>query len=741
MDAIFIDKNGNRKNFLYQYDVGQTFIIEDFPYSKAPKAQFSIKSIKQAVSVGSELKGSDLHVKVPDTILTYGENIVVYLYIEDTQSGSTVETVFISVIPRKMPSDYMFTEEMFVRSIDGTIFIDNCGVADVATWIDGNANNEDRYGYFVSVGYNTYNKTLTATKATSINDVYGVSVDQVGLATNCNEDKLDRLGNLLLRYAYVCTSGFAKVIDNGSCTVGKMCVPNSQGIAVASNNDVGYKVVSRVDDRHVIIFVDPSMQTINTFQTTMNSTNDSLNSHLQNTSNPHRVNKEQVGLGNCDNTSDINKPVSEAQSRAISQVQNNLNTHADRSDNPHSVTKAQVGLGNVPNVETNNQTPTYTESSTLSKMTSGEILSVAFGKISKAVSDLIAHIANNNNPHGVTKAQVGLGNCDNTSDANKPVSTAQSTAISEAKNEVQNNLKNHLDDISNPHKVTAHQVGAYTQAETDAKIAGLVDTAPEALNTLNELAAALGDDENFATTMSTELGKKATKDEFNAHVNRSDNPHSVTKEQVGLSNVDNTSDANKPISTATQTALDKKADLVDGIVPISQLPTSLTPDTHADTHKIGGSDALSYSDIGAAAEAHGHDDLYYTKQEINDTIEDHTHTKDKVGLDKVDNTSDKDKPISDATQEALNDINDTIAELASKTHASTHAVGGEDELAPEDIGAVKQSDFDALKLKVDSLELSGGLAITDSVTGKQYTLGMQDGKLVVILIDDGTITE
>ena len=45
MDAIFIDKNGNRKNFLYQYDVGQTFIIEDFPYSKAPKAQFSIKSI------------------------------------------------------------------------------------------------------------------------------------------------------------------------------------------------------------------------------------------------------------------------------------------------------------------------------------------------------------------------------------------------------------------------------------------------------------------------------------------------------------------------------------------------------------------------------------------------------------------------------------------------------------------------------------------------------------------------
>lgn len=41
-----------------------------------------------------------------------------------------------------------------------------------------------------------------------------------------------------------------------------------------------------------------------------------------------------------------------------------------------------------------------------------------------------------------------------------------------------------------------------------------------------------------------------------AHEANTSNPHSVTKAQVGLSNVDNTSDANKPISTATQTALD-----------------------------------------------------------------------------------------------------------------------------------------------------------------------------------------
>ena len=44
-----------------------------------------------------------------------------------------------------------------------------------------------------------------------------------------------------------------------------------------------------------------------------------------------------------------------------------------------------------------------------------------------------------------------------------------------------------------------------------------------------------------------------------AHANNKANPHNVTKAQVGLANVDNTSDASKPISTATQTALNNKA--------------------------------------------------------------------------------------------------------------------------------------------------------------------------------------
>lgn len=51
---------------------------------------------------------------------------------------------------------------------------------------------------------------------------------------------------------------------------------------------------------------------------------------------------------------------------------------------------------------------------------------------------------------------------------------------------------------------------------------------------------------------------------LNAHINNRTNPHSVTKEQIGLDQVDNTSDANKPISTATQTALNGKFSATDG---------------------------------------------------------------------------------------------------------------------------------------------------------------------------------
>ena len=79
-----------------------------------------------------------------------------------------------------------------------------------------------------------------------------------------------------------------------------------------------------------------------------------------------------------------------------------------------------------------------------------------------------SHIGNKSNPHGVTKAQVGLGNVNNTSDADKPVSTAQATAIADAKaagTNAQTNLTTHMQNKSNPHGVTRDQLGLGTTAE------------------------------------------------------------------------------------------------------------------------------------------------------------------------------------------------------------------------------------------------------------------------------------
>lgn len=75
------------------------------------------------------------------------------------------------------------------------------------------------------------------------------------------------------------------------------------------------------------------------------------------------------------------------------------------------------------------------------------------------------HIANKSNPHGVTKAQVGLGNANNTSDANKPVSTAQASAIADAKaagTAAQTSISKHAGRKDNPHSVTRTQLGLAT---------------------------------------------------------------------------------------------------------------------------------------------------------------------------------------------------------------------------------------------------------------------------------------
>lgn len=82
-----------------------------------------------------------------------------------------------------------------------------------------------------------------------------------------------------------------------------------------------------------------------------------VNNHIANKSNPHTVTKTQVGLGNVNNTSDADKPVSTAQATAIADAkaagtaaQTSIDNHAGRKDNPHSVTRTQLGLATTDNV-------------------------------------------------------------------------------------------------------------------------------------------------------------------------------------------------------------------------------------------------------------------------------------------------------------------------------------------------------------------------------------------------------
>ncbi|RJP07667.1 hypothetical protein C5O69_11685 [Streptococcus pseudopneumoniae] len=96
-------------------------------------------------------------------------------------------------------------------------------------------------------------------------------------------------------------------------------------------------------------------------------------------------------------------------------------------------------------------------------------------------ADLTAHIQNQNNPHNVTKQQVGLGNVTNVEQASKQ------------------DFNNHATNHNNPHSVTKAQVG-------------------------------LGNVTNV---------EQASKVDFDAHATNRNNPHNVTKSQVGLGNVDN----------------------------------------------------------------------------------------------------------------------------------------------------------------------------------------------------------
>jgi hypothetical protein len=108
-------------------------------------------------------------------------------------------------------------------------------------------------------------------------------------------------------------------------------------------------------------------------------------------------------------------------------------------------------------------------------------------------------------------------------------------------------------------EINVSELLANANEYTNTKISELVDGAPEAMDTLKELADAIAQNSDIMSALQSAIGNKANEAELSGHISDTNNPHTVTKEQLGLENVDNTSDIDKPISTAIQEALDGKA--------------------------------------------------------------------------------------------------------------------------------------------------------------------------------------
>lgn len=272
--------------------------------------------------------------------------------------------------------------------------------------------------------------------------------------------------------------------------------------------------------------------------------------------------------------------------------------------------------------------------------------------------------------------------------------------------------------------------GYATETYVNTAVSNLVDAAPETLNTLNELAAALGDDANYATTISTALGNKLDSSTAASTYLTQSNASStyapiasptftgtvsgITASMVGLGSVDNTSDANKPVSTATQTALDLKLNISEPSIDYyitnsgsgAYLVNGISNGTiyfekgkkyrihvNANGHPFwiqtvsGGYSSANVYNAGIANNGtqNGHiiielaqdaPQLYYACQYHSSMAGSifvgsrSTTSKAIADLSNVDNTSDVNKPISTATQTALDLKSDEKISYVSESGTS-----------------------------------------------------------------------
>lgn len=298
---------------------------------------------------------------------------------------------------------------------------------------------------------------------------------------------------------------------------------------------------------------------------------DTFTSHTNDTSNPHNVTKEQLGLNEVDNTSDINKPVSTAQQEAINQALSEAKEYTDTDGGKiDSISVNHVELPIDENKNVNIDIPTK----------SSDLLNDDF-----TVKDsTYKHIT-------VTESAVS----DGSTTFNKYDDTNIKSKIEEINNKIPNQAssENKLADKgfvnSSIATNTASFLGSYDLVLDLAllEVASNEDIAIKLNETINtktnndycyvyitdyvsgkikeyrrfkysELESTFKYEYTLNNSSYTQeqwdaINSGITADNLNSlnnHVSNSDNPHNVTKSQVGLSNVDNTSDADKPISNA-----------------------------------------------------------------------------------------------------------------------------------------------------------------------------------------------
>lgn len=172
----------------------------------------------------------------------------------------------------------------------------------------------------------------------------------------------------------------------------------------------------------------------------------------------------------------------------------------------------------------------------------------------KGAKTAATHIANTNNPHSVTKAQVELGNVTNDAQVKRSeMGVANGVATLDANGLVPSSqLPSYVDDVLEYSSLTSFP----TQGET-GKIYIATDTNLTyrwSGTAYVEISKSLALGETSSTAYAGDKGKSVA-DSLSSHISNTSNPHNVTKAQLGLGNVDNTADANKSV---------KNADTVDG---------------------------------------------------------------------------------------------------------------------------------------------------------------------------------